>query len=227
MKKLAGFLIIAAPLMAGAQTLRSPRNDPSAERPKEYSIWLVPSGADHDDLKKLISSLSAQYGTPDFEPHVTLVGLGVIAAADQNLIAGQVESLAKTICPFAMRLRGVGATADPFRSLFLKVEQTTQVMAAGRQGLDFYRQIQGQEPSSTSYFPHLSLLYGNLPPSDKERIIAGRLKAQKRLERSFTASKIQLWITTAKLPDWPDAWKENWRMVKEFPLGEGAVCPKP
>jgi 2'-5' RNA ligase len=197
-------------------------------RDKEYSVWLVPSGHEHDDLKSLIATLSREHGTPDFEPHVTLVGLGVVDKATDASVARQVEALAKTICPYTIHLQDVGTTDDPFRSLFLKVEQTPQVMAAGRRGLVFYRKVQQKAPSSPDYFPHLSLLYGNLLPADKERIISVDLKGRKLSDISFTVSKLQLWVTSAKIPDWPKSWDKNWRLVREFPLardGAGAARP--
>jgi 2'-5' RNA ligase len=199
---------------------------PAMERPKEYSVWLVPAGPSHDDLKRLITSLSEEYGTPDFEPHVTLVGLGVVPKATDEAIVEDVESLARTICPYGMHLHGVGITDDPFRSLFLKVDQTPEVMSAGRRGLDLYRRIKKQGPSSTAYFPHLSLLYGHLPPAAKKKI-SDDLKVRKRIDISFTVSKLQLWVTSAKIPDWPASWERNWHMVKEFPIGESESCQKP
>jgi 2'-5' RNA ligase len=186
---------------------------------------VVPSGRDHDHLKKRIAFLSQKYGTPEFEPHVTLIGLGVIAEATDDGVARQVESLAKTICPYKINLQDIGTTDDPFRSLYWTVEQTAQVMAAGRLGLDFYRRVQKREPASPTYFPHLSLLYGNLSPAVKERIISEGLHGRKRPATSFTVSALQLWVTSAKIPDWPKTWEKNWHLVKEFPLGEESVCP--
>lgn len=41
---------------------------------KGYSLWLMPYRKVYYKLKELISQLSKSHSSPDFEPHVTLIG---------------------------------------------------------------------------------------------------------------------------------------------------------
>lgn len=183
-------------------------------KPKEYSVWLVPSGAARDRLKTRIESLSKKYRkdylTPDFEPHVTLIGLGAVAGQTDDSMAAAVADLVKDLKPYPIRLREIGYTEKYFRSFFLKVEQTPEVMEAGTKGLKFYRKLQKKEPADPKYFPHLSLLYGILPPEKKERIIAKDFGGAREPEPGFIVERVQLWVTNDK----PD----TWYLVKEFIL---------
>ena len=39
-----------------------------------YSLWLIPEGEDGRQLADIIARLSERFGTPTFDPHVTLLG---------------------------------------------------------------------------------------------------------------------------------------------------------
>jgi hypothetical protein len=41
---------------------------------KGYSLWLMPIGDIYRRLSETISQLSSEYGTPNFQPHITLLG---------------------------------------------------------------------------------------------------------------------------------------------------------
>ena len=38
-----------------------------------YYLWLMPQKEMYDEFQKIIQDLSEAYGTPAFEPHVTVV----------------------------------------------------------------------------------------------------------------------------------------------------------
>src|SRR5689334_16074235 len=46
----------------------------SSESTAGASIWLLPAAKDFDLLRTIITELSTRFGTPGFEPHLTLLG---------------------------------------------------------------------------------------------------------------------------------------------------------
>ena len=166
---------------------------------REYSLWLMPSGDVYDELAKLNSRLSREYGSPSFEPHVTLIGELVGPKGD---ILHRTSELAAIVRPYTIRLTRVGYSPEFSRCLFIKAEETDDVMQANLRA----RQIFGLEQESI-YIPHLSLMYGRFNPEKKEEII-------RRIGRKFDLS---FWVNSIHL--FSTGWgPENWYRVQEFVL---------
>ena len=104
------------------------------------------------------------YAAPAFEPHVTLAG-GIVGPA--RALAAKVRELARRIPPFTVRLTAVDGLDEYFRCLFVRVATTHPIMTANKAAREVFH-LEKQP----AFMPHLSLLYGNLPASVKERIIA-------------------------------------------------------
>lgn len=173
------------------------------EKAKGYSLWLMPSGDVYNRLAKTISQLSREYSAPNFEPHVTLIG---------SLIGSREEILTKTakvaslIQPYEIRLTEVSYLDEYFRSLFVKVEETRDVLNANLRAREIFKRQ--EDPR---YMPHLSLMYGNFSRRIKEGIIA---EIGKECAMSFKARSIHLFSTSGEPKDW--------YRVKEFIMKEGA-----
>ena len=197
-------------LASAAFSQEAPKLAPTELKTPEYSLWVVPTGKPYKSLKKKIAELSKKYNTPDFEPHVTVIGLGNASGASESDVAAKAADLAKIIKPYRIRLKEIGFQDKYFRSFYLTVEQTFEVMDAGNKGRELYIEMFKKAPGDPEYFPHLSLLYGDMAAAAKEKIIADDLGGKRDSDISFKVSGLQLWVTTGK----PD----NWRFIKEFSL---------
>ena len=128
-----------------------------------YSLWLMPTGEVYETFSGLITHLAQAYHGPVFEPHVTLLG-GVRQAEDE--ILRKAEELVSGQPPFSISVRIVDYHDVYFRALFVRAERTDPLQTLYTRAKALFAM-----PDLPDYLPHLSLLYGNVPPSVKEHII--------------------------------------------------------
>jgi len=171
----------------------------SHQKTPSYSIWLMPTGEVRQRLAGTIFDLSREYAAPAFEPHVTLAG-GIVGPARE--VASKMMELARRIPPFTVRLSAVDGLDEYFRCLFVRVATTHPIMTANKTAREVFRLA--KQPA---FMPHLSLLYGNLPASVKQRIIAS-LGGRFRLE--FKARSLHLYLIKGA--------PQEWRRVAPFGL---------
>jgi 2'-5' RNA ligase len=161
-------------------------------RPPSYSLWLMPTGEVRRRLAGTILDLSREYAAPAFEPHVTLAG-GIVGPPRE--VASKMRDLARRIPPFTVRLTAIDGLDDYFRCLFVRVAATHPIMTANKAAREVFRL--GPQPG---FMPHLSLLYGHLPSSVKEGIIAS---VGRRFELEFKVSGLHLYLIKGE----PAAWR--------------------
>lgn len=170
-------------------------------RAEGYSIWLMPKDEVYEKYARIIGDLSQRFGTPNFEPHVTLVG-GLKGSAD--LIEGATRLLS-TMSPsrrILIALREFGTEDFYFRALYLKAQRSNILQLLNeRANLVFKR------PIDSGYMPHLSLLYGDLTEGEKQQIIGG---LNLKLPDQFVIDGLHLWQTEGEVRDW--------KQVSEYPF---------
>ena len=66
-----------------------------------YTLWLIPDNNTYNKLSDLIVGLSSLHDTPQFEPHVTLLG-GIVDPLD--IAIEKTEKLAKQLAPISASL---------------------------------------------------------------------------------------------------------------------------
>ncbi len=161
---------------------------------REYSIWLMPKGMVYNRLSEIISKISQEYKVPNFQPHVTLIGeiKGDDLIAKTQLLASQIQS-------YTIKLKHPCILNEYFKSLFLKVEETEEVMRVNLKAQEIFNRKE-------KYFPHLSLMYSNCPTIEKLNIISSMEKAS--LE--FQVDSLHLFFTKGR--------PENWHEIEKFPL---------
>jgi 2'-5' RNA ligase len=152
------------------------------QKSSQYSLWLMPSGEVRQRLGATILDLSREYSAPAFSPHVTLAG-GILGPARE--VAAKMKDLARRIPPFTVRLTALEGLDEYFRCLFVKVATTHPLMTANKAAREVFN-LEKQP----AFMPHLSLLYGNLPCSVKERIITS---PGGRLDLEFKATALHLY----------------------------------
>jgi Cyclic phosphodiesterase-like protein len=127
-----------------------------------HALWLLPEAATFARLAGVVEQLARAHGGPLFEPHVTL--LSGIALEGEELL-GRARALALDLGPAAVVLAGASHRAKYYQALFLEVEggdlHRARVRAAAAMGI----------APPPDYRPHVSLLYGDFPPSTKEAIL--------------------------------------------------------
>jgi len=156
-----------------------------------YSIWLMPSGEIYDKLAEIISQLSKKYSTPNFEPHLTL--LGNLIGPEEDLIS-KTSKIAKQLKPFEIKLKRADYLDEYFKCLFIRAGKTKEVVEAN----NITREIFNLKPDP-EYIPHLSLMYGDLSSKTKEGILAD---LGKEFDISFEVKSIHLFSTTGEVKDW-------------------------
>ncbi len=160
----------------------------------------MPSGDVHKKLADFIYTLSKQYLTPVFEPHISLVEDIV---RDEEEIISKTEKLASLIKPFTVKLSSFGYEDTYFRSLFVDIEESPEIMKTNSLAKEIFN-----IENDLKFKPHLSLMYGeNIPMSVKEKIVSS---IGNKLNIEFEAKSIFIY----KSDDRP----EKWERVKEIPL---------
>lgn len=144
----------------------------------------MPRGDVCDRLSQVVHRLSVRYGAPEFSPHVTL--LGGCVGSRLELIRRSAR-VAAALRPFVIHLGKIDFCDEYFRCLFACAalsEPLRKAYQAARQELGHGREL--------AFMPHLSLLYGNLPQSLKEKLIAD---LGSRLDVQFKVSSLHLYRT--------------------------------
>lgn len=164
---------------------------------KGYSLWLIPTGEIYGKFASLIKRLAEENNTPIFEPHVTL--LGEIIQSEEDIVR-KIEELALDQKQFPLTLTRIDYQNFYFRALFVKAEINESLLSLHNQ-TKMIIDMQNISP----YMPHLSLLYGDLPISSKEKIIEMIGKDQ---TTQFTVDRIHLFKTDGEV--------STWYKIKEF-----------
>lgn len=168
---------------------------------RRCSVFLTPAPADFAYLAGVIRELSSKFDVTPFEPHVTVYSGEFPDPA--LLVKGLVEGVAG-IPPLNLRVRGIGCTPEYFRTLFVEFEEDRQLRL-------LHDRIKAGCGVDTGYalFPHLSLLYAELPLREKEAL--ARRTAIDRATIRFDGVKVVTPQNAAA--GWRDTlrWKTLWR----------------
>uniref|UniRef100_A0A2P2QSJ8 Cyclic phosphodiesterase n=1 Tax=Rhizophora mucronata TaxID=61149 RepID=A0A2P2QSJ8_RHIMU len=150
--------------------------------------------------------LRLEFGGPQFEPHVTVVG--ALSLTEQDAL-DRFGSACDGLQPYDASVHRVASGTFFYQCVFLLLHPTAQVVETSKHCSGHF----GYK-SFTPYMPHLSLLYGDLTDDKKK-------KAQEKANildesinsLSFQISRLQLWKT-----DTNDNTLKSWEKVAEFIL---------
>ena len=133
-----------------------------SENHETKGIFLLDMAHTRDEtyrgLKEITDRLSRKFASPSIEPHVTLIG-GF--SGDFEHFIYSAETLSKQIKPFTVKLGHPVYLDEFFRSLFIHIEKTPQLLNAYDLACETYKNM-GILFDPQGYLPHMSLLYGNL-----------------------------------------------------------------
>jgi 2'-5' RNA ligase len=163
-----------------------------------FDVFLVPSETQYTKYEKVINSFATKkYKTPSF-PHITLLNL---VEAEEKEIVTTVQRIVRNLKQIDVEVFGINFTNTVSQCVFAQIKMTTQL-------LNLFQELEtGLKHSEKSpFFPHLSLVYGNLSSEEKANI-ANQVEVDKRL----LLDKVMIYS------DGPLA--SDWRKVDEFELG--------
>ena len=191
-----------------------------------YSLWLEPPPALASTSAGFITRYAGASGgrCPTFDPHVTIAGgfVGTEAQAKEKS-AAIVASLASAFGPLRCDAMEVSAGTRFHQCVYLRVVPTEQLANAHALAARAF----GLEPGNgggAPYMPHLSLVYGDLTETERERArkdaaaaLMGDGDTNASHAASFAAAEVSLWRT-----DVQDLSCESWSRVDRYPLRAAA-----
>lgn len=132
------------------------------------SIWLIPTQKDIKRLRLVMDSLSKEYGTPNFLPHITVYS-AAIPESHADLVRKAVSESVQNLTSCAVTVTGIGTSEAYFQAVTLRLTINSclkKIYDALNKKLSSY--------GSYSFNPHLSLMYGKLNEKVRAKI-AGEL----------------------------------------------------
>ncbi len=157
----------------------------------------MPQGRIAKELKELIAGLSTKYLTPNFQPHVTLIG--ELHLPKDKVFSGAKE-LARKIEPFEITLSEVSYLEEFYRCVFIRACKTKTLMNAHAAACGVFMLT-----PTGQYMPHLSLMYGNLSSQTKQQIIQD---IGDKMDIKFLAAEIHIYYTGGD----PEGWYQGAKM---------------
>ena len=130
------------------------------------AYWLIPSAPRRDFFATLIAELAQRFDAPIFEPHLSIFAEPANEAHARRVI----KEVAADFGPIGMSVVGIRFSEEFFKTVFVQFSASaaiTQLSAA----------IQSRSIDAGEFHldPHLSLIYKNMSPDDKNKL-AGSLR---------------------------------------------------
>lgn len=169
----------------------------------QYALGLLPAQGSRarDKLVSMIERLRAEHDTDSFEPHVTLI---VVSNASEAEVRWKTQQLTEKARPFQISLGELGSNGTYFQMLFAKALLSEELHQLNEQAQELFGKRE-------LYFPHLSLVYGDLLPHDVEllkSLVENELGDP--LSTEFEVTGIELWHTDAEV--------NHWRHLETYPF---------
>ncbi len=134
-----------------------------------YSVWLMPKAAWAREFKRIVDDLADRFGTPQFVPHLTLIGGRSFDLADLRRRVAAVPPGTVAIWRPIIDV----AIGDAFFRSFYALFGAEGALLALKRRTD--RAVFGSE--SKEFMPHVSLLYG-LVEAGRKVAVAMELRAK-------------------------------------------------
>ena len=166
------------------------------------SVWIRPNAVALERIQDAIRMVHKQAGGPPVRPHVSLLGGIETTLGDAE---SKLKKLASRLKPFEITLGKIDWRPEYFRSLFVTVEPSSELVAAHAAAHEIFERMP-TEP----FEPHVSLLYGDFDESLKKQLakeLGGRLDA------SFKAGAVDL-VNACEIVPVPE-----WKSVKQALIG--------
>ncbi|KAL2524294.1 Cyclic phosphodiesterase [Abeliophyllum distichum] len=202
-----GFLGFSFVIFSISMETISPNVFEQKEIKKEvYSVWALPPEDVRPRLKKLMESLRSEFGGPELEPHVTVVGAISLTESEAR---DMFRKACEGVKAYIASVDKVATGTFFYQCVFLLLHPTPEVVQASA-----HCSNQFGYKSSTPYMPHLSLLYADLTDEEKK-------EAQEKayiLDESIGSLKFQISRLALYKTDTEDKSLKSWEKVAESDL---------
>ena len=177
------------------------------ETPAGASIWLMPAELDAALLRGIVAELSERFGTPAFEPHLTLAGdLHGRWGAYVPLLDGLAEACAS----FSQPVETIVITDVYFRAFYAAFARSS--------ALDALKRVCVAATGGTidGFTPHVSLLYGKV---DEAKKAAAAAEIERRLGGTMvTFDRVVVTNSSDNVPI--NEWRTHVSRELKFPFAE-------
>ncbi|XAR66618.1 hypothetical protein NMG60_11012906 [Bertholletia excelsa] len=171
-----------------------------------YSVWGLPPEDVTERLKKLMFGLRSEFGGPEFEPHVTVVGSIELAEDDAR---EKFQTSCQGLKAYTATVEKVATGTFFYQCVFLLLHPQPQVVETSDHCCSHF----GYKRPST-YMPHLSILYGDLTDEEKKKAQEKANSLDGALDGlTFQISRLALYET-----DTEDKTLKSWKKVAECNL---------
>ncbi|KAA0052590.1 cyclic phosphodiesterase-like [Cucumis melo var. makuwa] len=174
----------------------------SEEETNVYSVWALPPEDVSARIENLMNSLRSEFGGPQFEPHITVVGAIRLTAEDA---LNKFLTACQGIKAYQATVDHVSTGTFFYQCVFLLIHPTTEVLPSHPSALPL---------RLLAYMPHMSLLYAHISDEKKKQAkeIADKLdEAVNGLK--FPITRLALWKT-----DTSDETLKSWEKIVEHDL---------
>ena len=166
-----------------------------------HSVWLMPAGEDELMLAAIVAELAERFGTPRFQPHLTLVEDRL---CEEEALARQLVAVTAGIAPFTATIQAIGTSDLFFRAFYARFEKAGPVLELKRRAIALIA-----ASAIESFMPHVSLAYGvkdrplrQATARQIEARLAGRVIRFDHIAvvRSAQSIPIEDWAVRATIP---------------------------
>ncbi|KAF3340843.1 cyclic phosphodiesterase-like protein [Carex littledalei] len=176
--------------------------NPTQTGTKVYSVWAFPPESVLARLKSVMSGLRSEFGGPVFEPHMTVVG--AIRLTPESALE-MIRSSTSGLRPYKVKVASVSRGTFSSQCIYLLIEPYKEVMEASAHVCGHF----GYQ-RSTSYMPHLSLLYGDLTDEEKEKAV----KKTEELDKELCGLEFEISELTLYKTDPEDKSLKSWEKIE-------------
>lgn len=159
---------------------------------EQYSIWLTPCEKDKAYLSEIIKELSEEFDAPFFLPHCTLYS----PVTELSVVEDILEPM--KLNPITVTITGIDQSDLIWKTVYIDLEKSHEIAT-------LQKKIESSLRNPTPYFftPHISLIYKEMPPAEKESIIR-KLDVKDsylmdRIEIVNTSENVEKWETVTKI----------------------------
>ncbi len=154
------------------------------------SVWLIPEKNNAKKITPIISSLSQKFGTPLFEPHITLAK----GIKNTKKLPAQFKEFFKDVFPFELNITGINTDKHYFKCVFFEIEKTLLLNNLRKKADTYFDVVE------RVYTPHLSLLYSDISIEERSLAVHSITTDLKTLQ----IKKAKLYLTSGKIYEWKE-----------------------
>ncbi|KAL8130422.1 hypothetical protein V2J09_019577 [Rumex salicifolius] len=202
-----GILGCSILLWSISMDVKSDPVQPDDQQKSWFAILGLPSDHEMHRIEKLMKGLRKDFGGPEFEPHLTVVGLTVLTQDDA---VKRFRSAVDGMKAYPAKVEAVASGTSYYDCVFLQLQPSPEVVEAS-----VHCSAHFGYNSTTPYKPHISLLYGDLSDEQKKDALVKANKLDECINKwEFDITRLVL----QKVPRLDDKTTKSWENIAECNL---------